>query len=95
MDLWVMSCRVFNREMEFVMFDEFIDKCIEKSISTIYGYYFPSVKNRIVSDLYSRLGFAKVSKTEAGATVWTFKPTKNYERITNKIEIKGRLHGND
>jgi FkbH-like protein len=94
-DLWVMSCRVLNREMEFAMFNEFVGKCVKKGINVIYGYYFPSAKNGIVSDIYSRIGFNKVRETETGATVWMFKPTKKHKRITHKIEIKGLFHGNE
>lgn len=88
-DLWVMSCRVFNRELECALFDEFVGRCVARGIVTIYGYYTPSAKNGLVADLYARFGFNKVSENEAGESLWEFTPTLNYKRLTAKIEIRG------
>lgn len=41
------------------MMDGLVFKCIEKGIRTIRGYYFPTVKNRMVKDFYALLGFEK------------------------------------
>ncbi len=92
-DLWVMSCRVFNREMEYAMFDEFVGKCIQNEIDTIYGYYSPSAKNGLVSDLFSRFGFEFVKNSESGTAIWNLKPVKNYKRLTNIIKIIGEQDG--
>ncbi|HEX2959780.1 MAG TPA: HAD-IIIC family phosphatase, partial [Chitinispirillaceae bacterium] len=88
-DLWVMSCRVFNRELELAMFDMLVDKCINRGITTIYGTYIPSTKNRLVADLYASIGFNMVGESETGKTLWEFKPTKDYKRLTGKIDIRG------
>lgn len=92
-DLWVMSCRVFNREMEFAMFDEFVGKCVQNEIDTIYGYYTPSEKNRIVSNLFSHIGFKMVDTMETGATIWKFTLTEEFKKIPTKIEVNGVQHG--
>jgi len=63
-DLWVMSCRVFKRDLEFVFFDKFVDKCKEFGIITVKGYYVPSGKNTIVSALYTNLGFQRTHDTD-------------------------------
>ena len=85
-DLWVMSCRVFNRGMEFAMFDEFVKVCIERRVEEIYGYYIPSAKNSIVSGLYPLLGFKNISKNETGAIIWKMS-SKEYKKTNNKIRI--------
>ena len=57
-DLWLMSCRVIKRDMEFAMLDEFVRQCKEKGITEIIGYYYKSAKNNMVSKLYQKFGFA-------------------------------------
>jgi FkbH-like protein len=56
-DLWIMSCRVFKRDMELVMLDELVRRCLELNVTEIIGYYYISPKNNIVKDLYKKLGF--------------------------------------
>ena len=54
---WLMSCRVFNRGLEFAVFDQLISWCKNESISTILGYYIPTKKNLIVKNqlIFSKL----------------------------------------
>lgn len=55
--LWVMSCRVLGRSMEYAMFDELGNVCRESGIKQMKGYFYPTKKNGIVKDLYEKLGF--------------------------------------
>lgn len=68
-DLWLMSCRVLKRDMEFAMLDEMVKQCKEKGVSEIIGYYFKSAKNNMVSDLYKKFGF-ELSQTNGENTIW-------------------------
>jgi FkbH-like protein len=68
-DLWLMSCRVLKRDMEFAMLDELVRQCKEKGVSEIVGYYYKSVKNNMVSDLYEKFGFS-LADTKDEDTVW-------------------------
>ena len=68
-DLWLMSCRVLKRDMEFAMLDEFVKKCKERGISKIMGYYYKTAKNKMVADLYEQFGFDLVGKN-GDDTVW-------------------------
>lgn len=68
-DLWLMSCRVLKRDMEFAMLDELVKQCSEKGVSEIVGYYYKSAKNSMVSDLYEKFGF-ELSATNGEDTVW-------------------------
>jgi FkbH-like protein len=68
-DLWLMSCRVLKRDMEFAMLDELIRQCKKKSISEIIGYYYKSAKNNMVSDLYERFGFV-LNEVNSEGTIW-------------------------
>jgi FkbH-like protein len=85
-DLWLMSCRVLNRNMEFAMLDEFVNKCKEKGVSEIKGYYYKTSKNNIVSNLYEKLGFALVKRSNED-TIWKLN-TKDYKRINKFIKVE-------
>ncbi len=69
-DLWLMSCRVLKRGMEFAMMDELIAEAKSRNITKIKGYYYPTAKNKIVRDFYELQGFTKISEAEDGATEW-------------------------
>jgi FkbH-like protein len=81
-DLWLMSCRVLKRDMEYAMLDELVNKCKEQEIFEIIGYYYKSAKNSMVSDLYEKFGFNLIEQNDEG-TVWKLNIT-NYE-IKNKF----------
>jgi FkbH-like protein len=89
-DVWVMSCRVIKRDMEFAMFDALVAACQRKGVTRIYGYYKPSTRNNIVKDLYERLGFSSASETEDGVMVWEFESDCNY--IHQNIHIGDFAH---
>lgn len=56
-DSWVMSCRVFSRSAEQFIMRELINSAKEREIRHIKGIYEPTPKNRVVADVYARLGF--------------------------------------
>jgi FkbH-like protein len=68
-DLWIMSCRVLKRGMEFAMLDELVKQCKEKNISEVCGYYIKTAKNDMVSDLYEQFGFT-LRMTNGDDTIW-------------------------
>jgi FkbH-like protein len=68
-DLWIMSCRVFKRDMEFAMFDTFVEKCVEQGVNKIIGYYDKTPKNAVVSELYHTLGFVRI-KDGGADSIW-------------------------
>jgi len=86
MELWLMSCRVLKRKMEYAMMDALVHACQEAGIKRIYGYYYPTKKNGMVKNFYQAVGFQKISESEEGNTVWIFLITENYVRKQNVIE---------
>ena len=84
--VWLMSCRVFNRNLEFALFDYLIKLCKSKGISTINGYYIKSEKNIIVKDFYKTLGFKKI-KGRKNEDKWKFEITKKYIKKNKIIKI--------
>ena len=62
LDLWLMSCRVLKREMEFAMFDALVEQCQARGIRKIVGVYIPSKKNSMVAGHYAGLGFSRYGR---------------------------------
>jgi FkbH-like protein len=71
-DLWVMSCRVLKREMEFAMLDALIQECRARGISRIVGVFIPSKKNGMVAELFQLMGFFPMPESSAGRSLWYF-----------------------
>ena len=86
-DLWIMSCRVLKRDMEFAMLDRLVERCREQGIDTIKGYYYPTAKNKMVKELYGKFGFNKISEDEEGNTIWQL-DIKSYENKNNVINVQ-------
>jgi len=87
-DLWLMSCRVLKRDMEFAMLDELVRQSKEKGLKEIMGYYYQSEKNNMVSDLYQKFGFT-LKDTNGSNTNWSLN-TSDYE---SKNKLIGINHG--
>ena len=85
-DLWLMSCRVLKRDMEFAMLDEIVRQCKEKGVSEIIGYYYKSAKNNMVSDLYRKFGFTIVDNNNED-TVWKLDIAR-YENKNKFIRVE-------
>ena len=87
-DLWLMSCRVLKRDMEFAMMDAVAEKCIREGISDIFGYYYPTAKNKMVKDFYQTMGFAKVAEDEKGNTVWKLSLPSAYTHKNRCLKVE-------
>ena len=86
-DLWLMSCRVLKRDMEFAMMDALVKKAKEAGIEKIKGYYYPTPKNGMVKEFYSLHGFEKESEDNEGNTIWNLN-INNYENKNKFIEVE-------
>lgn len=87
-DLWLMSCRVLKRDMEYAMLDVFVEEAAKRGVKLIRGYYYPTAKNKMVKDLFADFGFERISEDEDGSTVWTLK-TEGYENRNFHIRVNG------
>lgn len=86
-DLWLMSCRVLKREMEFAMMDALADTCIARGIQELRGYYYPTAKNKMVQEFYRTMGFTKDSEDETGNTTWSLSLAEGYQHKTDVIQV--------
>lgn len=60
--LWIMSCRVLKRQMEYAMLDKLVDYAKSKNIQCIIGEFIASAKNQMVETHYPELGFSYLTK---------------------------------
>ena len=86
-ELWLMSCRVLKRDMEFAMLDEIVKAAQAEGITEIYGYYYPTKKNHMVRELFGAFGFAKQSEDADGNSIWKL-DTSGYTPKNTVIQIK-------
>lgn len=87
-DLWLMSCRVLKRDMEFAMMDTLVHKAKQIGIKEIYGYYYPTQKNSMVKDFYKIQGFEKISEDESNNTIWKYSILEKYEEKNQYIDVE-------
>ena len=87
-DLWLMSCRVLKRDMEFAMMDALVEKALERGVKTIYGYYYPTAKNKMVKEFYDIQGFDLVSEDADGNKTYKLDISQNYENKNKVISVK-------
>ena len=90
MELWLMSCRVLKRDMEFAMMDELVEKAKAAGIKKLVGYYYPTAKNVMVKEFYALQGFKKITEDEAGNTVWEFMVDDSYKKKQHVIAVNER-----
>lgn len=87
MELWLMSCRVLKRDMEFAMMDTLVHRLKERGVKEIRGYYYPTAKNAMVKNFYELQGFTKISEDADGNTEWQFVINESYENKNKVIEV--------
>lgn len=85
-ELWLMSCRVLKRDMEFAMLDELVKQCHACGITKIIGYYYKTPKNNMVSELFGTFGFKNESKNSNGDSVWSL-DISSYTNKNNVIKV--------
>ncbi|MBQ6903086.1 MAG: HAD family hydrolase, partial [Lachnospiraceae bacterium] len=91
-ELWLMSCRVLKRDMEYAMMDALAAACEARGVKTVFGYYYPTAKNGMVTDFYAQQGFACVnagtqSSDGRAETVWKLDLTKGYRKRNDVIRV--------
>ena len=59
-DTWFMSCRVLKRGMEDFTLNTIVEKAKSAGYKKIIGEYLPTLKNKMVENHYTQLGFNKI-----------------------------------
>jgi FkbH-like protein len=83
-DTWVMSCRVFGRQVEFEAMNVAVEAARRRGARALHGDYIPTAKNTVIAGLYPGLGFWKANTTPAdgGLTRWALELTEYLPRQT-------------
>jgi FkbH-like protein len=87
-DLWIMSCRVLKRDMEFAMMDTLVHRCRERGVREIRGFYYPTAKNAMVKEFYKLQGFEKIREDEKGNTEWRLMIDDHYVDKNKVIQVE-------
>jgi FkbH-like protein len=84
-DNWVMSCRVFGRQLEFEAMNIAIEQVRGRGAKALRADYIPTPKNGVISELYSSLGFSTLNDTTLrdGGACWFLDLTKYITRSTH------------
>lgn len=86
-ELWLMSCRVLKRDMEYAMMDTLVKQCRDCEILQIYGYFYPTAKNAMVKDFYALQGFEKLEEDVDGNAKWSFRIPEQYTLKNQVITV--------
>jgi FkbH-like protein len=84
-DNWVMSCRVFGRQLEFEAMNIAVEQARCRGIKALRATYIPTPKNGVIGELYPGLGFCPVGDGTPGngGTCWFLDLAKHITRSTH------------
>ena len=89
-DNWVMSCRVFGRQLEFEAMNIAVEQARFHGAKALRADYIPTPKNRVINELYPTLGFFPLDRARGnGGTRWLLDLAKYAARSTH-ISRSGR-----
>jgi len=76
---WVMSCRVFGRQLEFEAMNIAAEAARQRGVRAIIADYIATSKNDVINSLYPSLGFSELDNagSNTGAQRW-FLSLENY-----------------
>ena len=81
---WVMSCRVFGRQLEDEVMNAVVGRSRALGVARLEADYRPTERNRVIEELYPRLGFSRAQGPgEPGdVTRWRLELDRYRERPT-------------
>ncbi len=86
-ELWIMSCRVLKRDMEYAMMDRLVQEGYQRNVQNLIGHYYPTAKNGMVKEFYGSMGFTKTQEDEAGNSRWEM-AVESYKAKNHVISVK-------
>jgi FkbH-like protein len=78
-DTFLMSCRVIGRNVEYIFFDQLINKLQEKKVDRLQAEFIPTPKNKQVERFYDDLGLEYVGSE---------KNSRQYELMLSQYKSK-------
>lgn len=86
-DTWVMSCRVLQRGVERLAFNEAVRIARENGAKKVRGIYIPTSKNAMVQNHYSNLGF-RADGDEGQTKFWAMDSLESLLPLSTQIELE-------
>jgi len=87
-DIWLMSCRVLKRGLEYAMMGALVDACLAKGIMRLNATYIKSPKNKMVQNLLEELGFAAKHQNHHGNSEWVLDLDTPYASRQHYIKVE-------
>jgi len=90
-DTWVMSCRVFGRQLEREALNIAVETACRIGVRAFHAVYIPTSKNGVIKTLYSDLGFTPLegATSDNTATRW-FLRLSDYMSQSTHIERRSQ-----
>lgn len=88
---WVMSCRVFGRQLEDQAMNILVEAASARGLQALRADFVPTAKNAVVRDLFARLGFTQVADLGDGASRWSL-DLADYAPRPTRISRKELVH---
>ncbi len=85
-ELWLMSCRVFQRGVEHLLANYLFDSATKLGLDEVHGIYLPTPKNRLVESLFADLGFQLIDSDEQGVSQWSIK-VQDYQAVPVTMSV--------
>lgn len=83
---WVMSCRVFGRELDYAIINEIAKWASHAGINEVLGEFVSTQRNEVVKNLFENLGFRPSDTTDS---LWRLN-ISTFEPMNHAIHIEGR-----
>lgn len=87
-ELWIMSCRTFKRQLEQAMFDRLCEAAAARGIKRIVGHYYPTAKNLLVKDFYATIGFTMTEEEADGSRTFAYALDGPHAPLCTVMEIR-------
>ncbi|NMA06999.1 MAG: HAD-IIIC family phosphatase, partial [Ruminococcaceae bacterium] len=85
-ELFVMSCRVFKRDLEKAVFDRLVEIAASKGIESFEASYIKTSKNGFVETLYPDFGFVLINES-GEEKIYRYEIEKDYVKKNKHIEV--------
>jgi FkbH-like protein len=82
-DCWVMSCRVFGRQLEQEVMNLVVEAAARAGIVGLTADYVPTARNGVIGSLFADLGFSLRETTDAGISRWRLEVGEYVPRQTS------------
>jgi FkbH-like protein len=90
---WVMSCRVFGRQLEDEVMNIAVETALRKGARTFHAEFIPTEKNAVISGLYEKLGFPQVNGSHGnGSTTCWRMDLSDYNKRPTFISVEPTQH---